>query len=120
MLALSLEGFRQRLVLTPHGYPERTEGSAFSSFSYGPWTVIVLGVSPFAATLTSPLQMTEKTVTLSPAFVTLTSFVRHNSFICHSCRKTRGVGVFPQEFLLFHFFALSANSYPGNYPYRVG
>ncbi len=49
-------------------------------------------VSPFLATLTSHLQLTENTATLSPAFATLTDRVRHNSFVCHSYRKHPGWG----------------------------
>jgi hypothetical protein len=49
-------------------------------------------VSPFLATLTSHLQLTENTATLSPAFATLADRVRHNSFVCHSYKKHPGWG----------------------------
>jgi hypothetical protein len=59
-------------------------------------------VSPFAATLTRTLQLTEKTTTLSPALATLTRRVRHKSFACHPYKK-QGVGVtsFKPKPLLF-------------------
>jgi hypothetical protein len=49
-------------------------------------------VSPFLATITSHLQLTENTATLSPAFATLTDRVRNNSFVCHSYKKHPGWG----------------------------
>src|SRR5580693_4914449 len=58
------------------------EGSAFNSVS----------LSPFAATLARFLQITEKSATLSPAFATLTSHVKHKSCVCHSYKKHPGVG----------------------------
>ena len=58
------------------------EGSTFNSVS----------LSPFAATLASSLQITEKSATLSPAFATLTSHVKHKSCVCHSYKKHPGVG----------------------------
>jgi hypothetical protein len=50
-------------------------------------------LSPFPATLTDHSQLIENAVTLSPAFVALTSHVKANPFVCHSCRKTPGGGV---------------------------
>jgi hypothetical protein len=50
-------------------------------------------LSPFPATLTSTLQITEKPASLSPAFATLTSRVKHKSCVCHSCKKHPGWGV---------------------------
>jgi hypothetical protein len=47
-------------------------------------------LSPFFATLTSPLQTPENTATLSPAFATLTRRVNHNPFVCHSYGKHPG------------------------------
>jgi hypothetical protein len=58
------------------------EGSTFNSVS----------LSPFPATLASSLQITEKSATLSPAFATLTSHVKHKFFVCHSYKKHPGVG----------------------------
>ena len=47
-------------------------------------------VSPLFATLTVPAQIAENTTTLSLAVATLASFVKHNSFICHSYKKHPG------------------------------
>ena len=51
----------------------------------------IILVSPVPATLTRPLQLIEKTATLSPASAALASPVNHNSFACHSYKKHRGV-----------------------------
>jgi len=53
-------------------------------------------VSPFPATLTGRPQLHENKTTLSLAFATLTSPVKANPFVCHSCKKHRGVGI-PSE-----------------------
>jgi hypothetical protein len=58
------------------------EGSTFNSVS----------LTPFPATLTSSLQITEKPATLTPAFATLTDIVTHKSFVCHSYKKHLGWG----------------------------
>ena len=50
-------------------------------------------LSPFPATLTSSLQITEKPTTLSLAFATLTSRVKHKSCVCHSYKKHPGWGM---------------------------
>ena len=50
-------------------------------------------VSPSPATLAGSGQLAENTATLSPAFATLTNRVKHKSCVCHSCKKTPGVGV---------------------------
>ena len=50
-------------------------------------------VSPSPATLAGSRQLAENTATLSPAFATLTNRVKHKSCVCHSCKKTPGVGV---------------------------
>jgi len=49
-------------------------------------------VTPFPATLTSHLQLAENAAALSPAFATLTSRVKHKSFVCHSYKKHPGWG----------------------------
>jgi hypothetical protein len=49
-----------------------------------------VSLTPFPATLTSILQITEKPTTLSPAFATLASCVRHKSCVCHSYNKHPG------------------------------
>jgi hypothetical protein len=49
-------------------------------------------LSPFPATLTSPLQPLENTATLSPAFATLTIRIKVNPFVCHSYKKHPGWG----------------------------
>jgi hypothetical protein len=65
-------------------------------------------LSPFPATLTNPLQLTENSTTLSPVFATLTSHVKPKSFICHSYKKQGGWGyplASPYLFTsLFHYF----------------
>jgi len=53
----------------------------------------IILVSPVPATLARPLQLIEKTATLSPASAALASPVNHNSFACHSYRKHREVRV---------------------------
>jgi hypothetical protein len=45
------------------------------------------------ATLTKNLQLTENKVTLSLFPATLTSRVKHKSFVWHSCKKQGGWGV---------------------------
>ncbi len=50
-------------------------------------------LSPFATTLTSFLQLIENTTTLSPAFATLASCVKHKPFVCHSYKKEGGGGI---------------------------
>jgi hypothetical protein len=57
----------------------------------------ILPLSPFFATLTSPLQPPENTATLSPAFATLTRRVNHNPFVCHSYTKQPGWGSHPSN-----------------------
>jgi hypothetical protein len=113
MLALSPEGFRPRRPLLPHGHPERSEGSAFLfstiralsvsalSSSFFPAVGCELSAvncpppSPFPATYTSHPQIAENKTTLSPAAATLTSRVKHKSFVCHSYKKHRGWGTPP-------------------------
>jgi hypothetical protein len=93
--------------------PERSEGSAFrfsplcalsvSAFSFPDVSPLNLklstvnfpSLSPFAATLTGFLQLTENKTTLSPAFATLTRRVKLNPFVCHSYKKHPGRGVTP-------------------------
>jgi len=50
-------------------------------------------LSPLFATLTSCVQATENTATLSSFPATLTSNVKPKSFVCHSCKKQGGWGV---------------------------
>jgi hypothetical protein len=50
-------------------------------------------VTPLFATLTRTPQLAEKSAALSPAFATLTQHLNHKSFVCHSYRKSGGVGV---------------------------
>jgi hypothetical protein len=66
-------------------------------------------VSPFPATLTSSLQITEKPATLTPAFATLTEIVTHKSFVCHSYKKHPGWG-YPR--LLRELCALCVKIHP--------
>ncbi len=49
-----------------------------------------VSLTPFPATLTSHLQRHEKSATLSLAFATLTSRVKHKSSVCHSYKKHPG------------------------------
>src|SRR5579859_5471524 len=50
-------------------------------------------LGPLFATLTSCVQAAENTATLSPFPATLTSNLKHKSFVCHSYRKQGGWGV---------------------------
>jgi hypothetical protein len=63
-----------------------------------------LSPSPFPATVTGSSQLIENPATLSPAFATLTSHVNPNPFVCHSYRKTPGVG-YPRR--ASHLFVFS-------------
>jgi len=65
----------------------------FSPFDFELSTVNLISVSPFLATLTTSLQLTENTSTLSPFVATLTNHVNHKPFVCHSYKKHRGVGI---------------------------
>jgi hypothetical protein len=65
----------------------------FSPFDFELSTENLISVSPFLATLTTSLQLTENTSTLSSAFATLTSHVNHKPFVCHSYKKHPGVGI---------------------------
>jgi hypothetical protein len=73
----------------------RNEGSVVEGSTFN-WR----SLSPFSATLlprvrakgTGSSQLIENTATLSPAFATLTGFVTANPFVCHSYKKTPGVG----------------------------
>ena len=72
-------------------HPERSEGSAFLC----PCTLSLdwhkrSRPSPFPATLTNPLQITENKTTLSLVFATLTRLSTHKPFVCHSCEKHPG------------------------------
>jgi len=49
-------------------------------------------VTPLSATLTVTSQTTENKTTLSSVFATLTSRVKHKSFVCHSYKKHPGWG----------------------------
>jgi hypothetical protein len=127
-LTLSREGsperFRARRPLRPRSrlscHPERSEGSAFrlsplhalsvSAFSSSdvcPFNSKLSSpnfppLTPFPATLTCHLQLSENKTTLSPAVATLTSRVKHKSFACHSYKKHPGGGVHPSiQILLF-------------------
>jgi hypothetical protein len=66
-----------------------------------------LSLSPFPATLTDDLQLTENATTLSPFAATLTSRVKHNPFVCHSYRKHPGWG-YPLQFRFFSLRSLTA------------
>jgi hypothetical protein len=121
----TLEGFRlnpeprraHHILLRPRAcHPERSEGSALSSFNFElstldlrlhcPVSVLrpplavgcqLLAVSsratPFFATPACSLQPIENTATLSPVSATLTSRVKPKSCVCHSYRKHRGWGM---------------------------
>jgi len=81
-------------LITPHLSPRCASwvSSSFSPFNFKLSTFNAFCRSPFPATLASPLQIVENKTTLSPAVATLTDCVMHKSFVCHSCRKTPGVG----------------------------
>jgi hypothetical protein len=65
-------------------------GKSSSSFDFQFLTLKWVSLTPFPATLTSTLQITEKPASLSPAFATLTSRVKHKSCVCHSYAKHPG------------------------------
>jgi hypothetical protein len=54
-------------------------------------------LSPFFATLTDSLQLTENAAALSPYPAALTSPVKHNPFVCHSYKKHPGRGSHPSS-----------------------
>ena len=64
-----------------------------SPFNFKLSTLNRLLATPFPATHTGLSQIAENAATLSPAFATLTSPVKHNSFVCHSYRKHPGWGM---------------------------
>jgi hypothetical protein len=75
------------------GFPRTFRGSVSSpSGSAELFTFGSPPLSPFPATLTGILQLIEKAAALSPVFATLTSRVKHKSFVCHSYRKHPGWG----------------------------
>ena len=110
----SLERFRPRRPLRSRSrlscHPERSEGSAFRlstlhapsvsafsssdvcPFNFKLSTVNFPPLTPFPATLTSHLQLSENKTTLSPAVATLTGLVKPNPFVCHSYKKHPGWG----------------------------
>jgi hypothetical protein len=119
MLAQSLEGLRPTTVLTtspsrsshPHFSPLSlhsefsTPGARTDLVNAAKFLPLILAtrhsplatasLSPFPATLTGDLQLTENPATLSPFLATLTSHVTRNSFVCHSCKKHPGWGLHP-------------------------
>jgi len=69
--------------------------SVFSSPNLSPFnfklsTFNSVSLTPFAATLTRCPQIAEKPATLTPAFATLTSRVKHKSCVCRSYKKHPG------------------------------
>jgi hypothetical protein len=81
-------------LVTPHLSPRCAAlvFSFFTPFNSKPSTFNAFSLSPFPAALTSRLQIVENKITLSPAVATLTDCVKHKSFVCNSCGKTRGWG----------------------------
>jgi hypothetical protein len=65
------------------------------SFNFHLSTVNCSPLTPFPATLAGHPQLTENPATLSPLPATLTSRVKPKSRVCHSCKKTPGVGDAP-------------------------
>jgi hypothetical protein len=80
--SFSINHFRTLLQNTG-GYLLQAQNLSYSTIT----------LSPLSATLAGPSQLYENTTTLSPVFATLTSRVKPNSFVCHSYKKTPGVGV---------------------------
>src|SRR5580704_11132848 len=77
-----------------------TSGHCLSACSFAPPrsvgckpSAVSSPVSPFPATLASSLQIAEKPATLTPAFATLTSRVKHKSCVCHCYKKLPGWGM---------------------------
>jgi len=97
------------LAACPANPDSRTERSGSGNF---------LSLSPFPATLTDDLQLTENATTLSPFAATLTGRVKHNPFVCHSYGKHRGWGhivqsrFFPLRNLTTQHSLLSTISFP--------
>jgi hypothetical protein len=73
------------MLAKQHAPVSFTSFASFASFASS-------SLTPFRATLTSHLQLTENAAALSPAFATLTRRVEHKSFVCHSYRKQPGWG----------------------------
>ena len=92
MFTLSPEGFRPRRILPRSNRFTTTLFFRMSSsyFNSQLSTFNSVSVTPFPATLTSHPQRPEKSATLSLAFATLTSRVRHKSSVCHSYKKHPG------------------------------
>ncbi len=61
-----------------------------SYFNFQLSTFNSVSLTPFPAILTGHLQRPEKSATLSLAFATLTSRVKHKSCVCHSYKKHPG------------------------------
>jgi hypothetical protein len=61
-------------------------------------------VSPFLAALTQGSQIIENSATLSLLFATLARSVTRKSFVCHSYRKSPGVGGKPSKPADLHIF----------------
>jgi hypothetical protein len=87
-----------------------------SPFKFELSTATFSSLTPFAATLTDPLQLVENATASSPGFATLTSRVTHKSRVCHSYKKHAGVGhlhsVPAKVFFLF-------SRYPFPIPFRI-
>ena len=74
---------------------EALNGFSLFPFNFELSTVNLFQATPFPATLASLPQTAENATTLSPAFATLTNHVNHKPFVCHSYKKTPGVGYPP-------------------------
>ena len=79
-------------LLSAHSASPHNNSPDVFSFNFKLSTVHSPSQSPFPATLTDSPQLTENSATLTPVPATLTGRVKHKSFICHSYKKTPGVG----------------------------
>lgn len=100
--------FRPRRLLPSQVRSNCIASPAFSSFNFELSTFHFPVPSPFSAALTGNRQLTEDTITLSPAFATPTRRVKRNLCVCHSCKKHRGWvptnprrSILPMHFPLF-------------------
>ena len=82
-------------------------GSTPSSLNFELSTLSLISLTPFLAALTVLPQLNENKPTLSLVFATLTSHVKVNFFVCHSCKKHPG-----RVSAILNFFVAQAEFIP--------
>src|SRR6202021_182187 len=92
--------FPRRTLSASSAKLSSTSGHSLSACPFAPprsvsgqLSAVSSPASPFPATLTSRPQITKKPATLTPAFATLTSRVKHKPCVCHSYEKHPGWGM---------------------------